>query len=83
MEERKVARIVDYEAQNLVGNNVRRLRIEQNLSQQELSERLETYAIYVCRGSISRLEGRRRTVTDYELKALASVLEVTVDQLIE
>lgn len=78
-----MARIVDYEAQNLVGNNVRRLRIEQNLSQQELSERLETYAIYVCRGSISRLEGRRRTVTDYELKALASVLEVTVDQLIE
>lgn len=78
-----MARIVDYEAQNLVGNNVRRLRIEQNLSQQELSERLETYAIYVCRGSISRIEGRRRTVTDYELKALASALEVTVDQLIE
>lgn len=78
-----MARIVDYEAQNLVGNNVRRLRIEHNLSQQELSERLETYAIYVCRGSISRIEGRRRTVTDYELKALASALEVTVDELLE
>ncbi len=78
-----MARIVDYEAQNLVGKNVRRLRMEQNLSQQELSERLEIYAIYVCRGSISRLEGRRRTVTDYELKALASALEVTVDQLLE
>lgn len=78
-----MARIVDYETQNLVGNNVRRLRIEHNLSQQELSERLETYAIYVCRGSISRIEGRRRTVTDYELKALASALEVTVDELLE
>ena len=78
-----MARIVDYEAQNIVGNNVRKYRIEQKLSQQEHSERLETYAIYVCRGSISRIEGRRRTVTDYELKALAAALEVTVEDLLE
>ncbi len=79
----KVARIVDYSAQNLVGNKVKKYRIERNMSQQELSERLETYAIYVCRGSISRIEGRRRTVTDYELKALASALDVTIDDLFE
>ena len=53
------------------------------MSQQELSERLETYAIYVCRGSISRIEGRRRTVTDYELKALAAALEVSIEDLFE
>lgn len=70
-----MARIVDYQAQNLVGKKVKKYRIEREMSQQELSERLETYAIYVCRGSISRIEGRRRTVTDYELKALAAALE--------
>ena len=76
-------RIVDYQAQNLVGKKVKKYRIEREMSQQELSERLETYAIYVCRGSISRIEGRRRTVTDYELKALAAALEVSIEDLFE
>ena len=79
----KGARIVDYQAQNLVGKKVKKYRIEREMSQQELSERLETYAIYVCRGSISRIEGRRRTVTDYELKALAAALEVSIEDLFE
>ncbi len=78
-----MARIVDYTAQNLVGNKVRTYRIERNMSQQELSNRLETYAIYVCRGSISRIEGHQRTVTDYELKALATVLEVSIEDLFD
>ena len=30
---------------NVVGDNVRRYRVEQDLSQKELSERLETYAV--------------------------------------
>ena len=78
-----MARIIDYEAQNIVGNNVRKYRLERNLSQQELSERLETYAFYICRGSISRIEAHRRTVTDYELKALAEVLKVSVEDMFE
>ena len=78
-----MARIVDYQAQNLVGKKVKKYRIEREMRQQELSERLETYAIYVCRGSISRIEGRRRTVTDYELKALAAALEVSIEDLFE
>lgn len=81
--EETMARIIDYEAQNIVGNNVRKYRLERNLSQQELSERLETYAIYICRGSISRIEAHRRTVTDYELKALAEVLKVSVEDMFE
>ena len=78
-----MARIVDYQAQNLVGKKVKKYRIEREMSQQALSERLETYAIHVCRGSISRIEGRRRTVTDYELKALAAALEVSIEDLFE
>lgn len=78
-----MARIVDYEAQNIVGDKVRKYRIERNMSQKELSDRLETYAIYVCRGSISRIEGHLRTVTDYELKALAEVLGVSIEELFD
>ncbi|MBO5452255.1 MAG: helix-turn-helix transcriptional regulator [Lachnospiraceae bacterium] len=80
-----MARVVDYSVQhqNVVGDKIRKFRIEQNLSQQELSDRLETYAIYICRGSLSRIERHERTVTDYELRALAKVFKVSIEDMYE
>ena len=79
-----MARVVDYMAhQNVVGDNVKKYRLERNMSQKELSERLETYAVYVCRGSISRIESHERTVTDYELRALSESLKVSINQLFD
>lgn len=76
-----MARIIDGKAQNMVGDKVRKLRLEQKLSQQKLSDKLETYAIYICRGSISRIEDKQRTVTDIELYGLAKVLGVSIEEL--
>ena len=76
-----MARIIDGKAQNMVGDKVRKLRIEQKMSQQTLSDKLETHAIYICRGSISRIEDKRRTVTDMELYGLAQVLGVSIEEL--
>ena len=78
-----MARIIDFELNNLIGDNVKKYRVEKRMSQKELSERLETYAIYVCRGSISRIETYERTVTDFELKALSDILGVSIDDLID
>ncbi len=68
---------------NIVGGNIRRLRRAQNMSQQELSNKLELMAIYICRGSISRIEDKQRTVTDMELYAIAKILNVPVTELFE
>lgn len=76
-----MARIIDGKAQNIVGDKVRKLRTEQKMSQQMLSDRLETLAIYICRGSISRIEDKQRTVTDIELYGLAKVLGVSIEEL--
>ena len=78
-----MARIIDGEAQNMVGGKIRKLRMEQKMSQQTLSDRLETMAIYICRGSISRIEDKQRTVTDIELYGLAKVLGVSIEELFE
>ena len=78
-----MARIIDGKAQNMVGDKVRKLRTEQKMSQQMLSDRLETLAIYICRGSISRIEDKLRTVTDIELYGLAKVLGVSIEELFE
>jgi len=76
-----MARIIDTEEKNLIGENVRRLRIEKKMSQQILSDKLETLGVYICRGSVSRIEDKSRTVTDIELYGLAHILGVPIEEL--
>lgn len=78
-----MARIIDGTEMNMVGDKVRALRMAAKMSQQALSAKLETYAIYICRGSISRIEDKQRTVTDIELYGLAKALGVTIGELFE
>lgn len=78
-----MARIIDGSNMNLVGGNVRKYRKRKKMSQLRLSEKLELLGVYICRGSISRVEDRSRTVTDIELYALAEVLGVSIADLFE
>lgn len=66
---------------NITGANIRAARLRAGLTQRQLSERLETLAVYICRGSLSRIEGGERIVTDFELKALSEVLKTPVERL--
>lgn len=75
-----MARIIDSTQKNMIGKKVKQLRKERHLSQQDLSARLETMAIYICRGSISRIEDQSRTVTDIELYGLSKILSVPVEE---
>ena len=76
-------RIIEGKEMNLIGDRLRVLRKKHHLSQQQLSERLESQAVYICRGSISRIEDKSRTVTDIELMGLAKVLGVKIQDLFE
>ena len=76
-----MARIIDGDNKNLIGGNLKKLRIKLKVSQQELSNKLELLGVYVCRGSISRIEDYSRTVTDIELFAIAEVLGVDPKEL--
>ena len=78
-----MARIIDGNDKNIVGENVRKFRIAKNMSQQMLSNKLEMMAIYICRGSVSRIEDKKRTVTDIELYGIAKILGVSVSDLFE
>ena len=74
-----MARIIDQQKKNLIGERVRFYRIQRGYSQQQLADKLETLAVYICRGSI---EDYSRTVTDLELVALAEILQVSVLDLL-
>lgn len=75
-----MARIIDKKEKNMVGRKVKQLRKEKHMSQQQLSAKLETLAIYICRGSISRIEEQKRTVTDIELFGLSQVLSTPIEE---
>lgn len=74
-------RILDGQKQNMVGPRIKQLRLEKGMTQKTLAERLETLAVYVCRGSISRIEEQKRTITDIELIGIAEVLQVDISEL--
>nr|WP_296190813.1 helix-turn-helix transcriptional regulator [uncultured Anaerobutyricum sp.] len=78
-----MARIIDSNEKNLIGSNLKNIRKKRHMSQQELADKLETLAIYICRGSISRIEDKSRTVTDIELYGLSKILGVSIDSLFE
>ncbi len=75
-----MARIIDNQQKNLVGAKLRQIRKAKHMTQQQLSDKLEVLAIYICRGSISRIEDQTRTVTDMELYGLSQVLNVPIEE---
>ena len=78
-----MARIIDGVKMNLIGEKVKRFRKKKRITQQAISNKLELLGVYVCRGSISRIEDCSRTVTDIELYAISRVLEVQIADLID
>ena len=78
-----MARIIDGTKMNLIGNNLKKIRKSKSMSQQALSNQLELMGVYVCRGSVSRIEDMTRTVTDIELYAISCVLGVPVSELFD
>lgn len=76
-----MARIIDGNEMNMIGENVRKFRKKKKMSQQALSNKLELMGVYVCRGSVSRIEDQSRTVTDIELYGIAEVLGVGIEEL--
>ncbi len=67
---------------NICGQHVRSLREKKNLTQDQLAAKLQIEGLSVNQNSISRIETGKRIVADYELKTIAKVLDVDVDQLL-
>ena len=68
---------------NICGQNVRTLRKEKKMSQDQLAAKLQTEGLGVNQNSVSRIETGKRIVADYELKAIAHALNVEIDTLLD
>lgn len=77
-------KIYDMEGRrNVSGERVRQKRTQKRLTQAELAARVQTEGVILEQDAISRIESGSRMVQDYELRALAVVLGMTADWLLE
>ncbi len=67
---------------NVVGKNIKKARLNKNMSAQRLSDKLIMLGIDIHRQSIFKIEAGKRTVTDYELCTIAEILDTTPEKLL-
>ncbi|MCL2564832.1 MAG: XRE family transcriptional regulator [Defluviitaleaceae bacterium] len=67
---------------NMIGLRVTEARSKQGMKQIELLSKLQTSGIDISTPALSLLEGQKRPVSDFELSALADILNVSVDWLL-
>ena len=68
---------------NLIGSKVEEIRKRNGMKQKELLAQLQVNGIDMNASGLSKLEGQLRAVTDIELVALADVLGVSINDLVE
>lgn len=69
-------------SRNMIGARVTQARLAKGMKQNELLAKLQTIGIEISTPALSLLEGQKRPVTDFELNALADILDVSVDWLL-
>ena len=65
---------------NIVGRNIRRLRIAKGLTIHDLASALPPSAI-LSAGELAEIEVRTEKIYDYEIQAIAQALKVPIDAL--
>lgn len=66
---------------NIIGENVRTIRESQNLTQDQLAAKCNLLEWNISRSTLAKIESKVRRVTDVEVKLLATVLKVNINEL--
>lgn len=75
-------KIYDFRGQkNICGPRIREARTRQRMSQTDLAARLQIQGVIMERDCISKAENNARIITDYEARAFAKALGVSVEWL--
>lgn len=66
---------------NISGTLTRNAREEKGMSKVRLSQLLDTYGIYINTDELLRIEKNQLLVKDFELVAIAQILDIDLNQL--
>lgn len=68
---------------NIIGNKLKIAREKANISQDKLSNQLSLLGITLYQSDIFKIEHNQRTVRDFELLGICSVLKIKAEDLFE
>ena len=68
---------------NIIGNKLKITRESLNISQEQLSNKLSLLGITLYQSDIYRIEHNQRTVRDFELWGICSILNIKAEDLFE
>lgn len=76
-------KIYDYNGKkNISGQRIKEARLKNNLTQEELTAKMQLHGVTIERDCISRMEKGTRFIPDYELPLYAKILNVSVEWLL-
>lgn len=76
-------RKAEYGNKNICGANVERIRKQLGMKQSTLVAKMQLAGVDINPSSLSKLEGQTRAATDIELKAIATILSVPIEDLLQ
>lgn len=70
---------------NIYGARIKEIRenLPEKVSQRKLADMLQMSGLDIDKNAVQRIESGKRFITDIELKAIASVLKVSYQELLE
>lgn len=68
---------------NIIGNNIKKFRKEQKLSQEYLCARMQTMGYQISRSDISKIENKKKFISDFEVLGFAKALKINIEKLYE
>lgn len=72
---------MNLEYEYVLGQNIRKLRMERKLSQEQLAAQLQTRGCDVTRSALAKMEVGQRHIYPDELKLLRELLGVSYEEL--
>ena len=66
---------------NIIGPNIRSIRKQANISQEDLCARLQVLDFQINRSDISKIENGVKFIADFEVIGFAKVLKVSIEDL--
>lgn len=68
---------------NITGKNIKRIRKEKKITQEDLCARMQVMGYQISRSDISKLENGKRFISDFEVVGFANALKVDILDLLK
>ena len=68
---------------NAIGAKIKEYRIRNNMTQQQLTDKMQLFGIDINKNSLQKIENNNRIIKEYELAVLAIIFNISTDELLK